>query len=268
MESEQVRNIPRPNELVIVQVNKIARFGAYCKLLEYNDAVAFMPLREVSSGWIKNIHEFLHQSQKLVCKVIFIDRAKGTIDISLKKVTPKDSKEKISAYNLERRLTALFQQAMRATKETDQEAATNLVRSEFGTFTNLVFNTTNNTEQFKNSQLSKKLKASLLKTIEASRKKREYRVSYIISLTDLDTMHGITEINSTLKEAESKGVAITYISAPKYKMDAEGENYDDAERKIKEAVETIKARTKGSLFSIEKEKLRKEKQDIISKAGV
>jgi len=268
MESEQIKITPRVNELVIAQVTKIARFGAYCKLPEYNDAVVFLPLREVSSGWIKNIHEFLHQGQKLVCKVIYIDRAKGTIDISLKKVTPKDSKEKISAYNLERRLTALFQQALRAAKETDQQLATDAVKSEFGTFTNLVFNATNNTDKFKNSKLSKKLKTTLLKTIEASRKKREYKVSYIISLTSLNMMHGITEINNALKEAESKGVTITYISAPKYKVDAEGENYDDAERKVKEAVETIKAMAKESTFSIEKEKLRKEKQDIISKAGV
>jgi len=268
MELEQIKIIPRVNELVIAQVTKIARFGAYCKLPEYNDTVVFLPLREVSSGWIKNIHEFLHQGQKLVCKVIYIDRAKGTIDISLKKVTPKDSKEKISAYNLEKRLAALFQQAIRAAKETDQQAAINTAKSEFETFTNLVFNATNDTDQFKNSKLSKKLKTSILKTVEASRKKREYRVSYIINLTTFNTKQGITEINNALKEAESKGVTITYISAPKYKMDAEGENYEDAERKIKEAVETIKTMAKESTFSIEKEKVRKEKQDIISKAGV
>lgn len=268
MEANQAKISPLPNELVIVQVTKIARFGAYCKLLEYNDTIAFLPLREVSSGWIKNIHEFLHQSQKLVCKIIYIDKAKGTIDISLKKVTPKDSKEKISAYNLERRLNALFLQAIKASKETEQQALINVAKSEFETFTNLVFNATNNSDKFKESKLPKKLKTTLLKIIEISRKKREYRVSYIISLTDLNTMHGTTEINSVLIEAEKKGVKISYISAPKYKMDAEGENYDDAEKKIKEAVEVIKTKAKNSIFSIEKEKLRKEKEDIISKAGV
>ncbi|MGH2510319.1 MAG: S1 RNA-binding domain-containing protein, partial [Ktedonobacteraceae bacterium] len=61
------RQTPRVGSLVIANVSKITKFGAYCKLPEYNDLEVFLPLREISSGWIKNIREFIHEGQKLVC---------------------------------------------------------------------------------------------------------------------------------------------------------------------------------------------------------
>ncbi|MGD0511465.1 MAG: S1 RNA-binding domain-containing protein, partial [Candidatus Micrarchaeaceae archaeon] len=114
MESQ---NTPRVGELVIANVAKISKFGAYCRLPEYNDLEVFLPIKEVSSGWIKNIREHIHEGQKLVCSVTFFDKEKGTIDISLKRVSPGNSKEKIRSYNLEKRLAALFLQALKISKE-------------------------------------------------------------------------------------------------------------------------------------------------------
>ena len=105
--------LPRQGGLVLVVVSKITNFGAYCKLIEFDNVEAFLPIREVSSGWIKNIREYIHDGQKLVCYVHGVDKEKGTIDISLKRVSPKDSKEKIRSYNLEKRLNALFAQTLK-----------------------------------------------------------------------------------------------------------------------------------------------------------
>ena len=79
--------VPRRGELVLVTVAKISNFGAYCRLIEYNNIEAFLPIREVSSGWIKNIREYIHEGQKLVCFVNNLDPDRGTIDVSLKKVS-------------------------------------------------------------------------------------------------------------------------------------------------------------------------------------
>ena len=58
--------MPKVGELVIATVSKISKFGAYCRLPEYNDLEVFLPIREISSGWIKNIREHIHEGQKLV----------------------------------------------------------------------------------------------------------------------------------------------------------------------------------------------------------
>ncbi len=255
---------PYPNTLVIAQVTKIMQFGAYCKLVEYNDLEAFLPLREISSGWIKNIHEFLHQGQKLVCKVTYIDRDKGTIDISLKKVTPKDSKVKINAYNLEHRLNSIFLQSVRSSGEDRQKAQlSQQALSEFGSYTALVQAATETSDAWKNSKLPKKLKDAILSIIDANRKKRKYEVAYIMKLSTSNTTSGVTELNSALLEAEKSGVNITYISAPRYHMEAQGKDYSDAESKIRAATELIGSKVKDSTLELEKEKLKKDKEGIL-----
>lgn len=262
MESQ---NIPKVGELVIANVTKISKFGAYCRLPEYNDLEVFLPIREVSSGWIKNIREHIHEGQKLVCSVTFYDKDKGTIDISLKRVSPGNSKEKIRSYNLERRLMALFQQAIKMTKEQpNKDALVNTATTEFGTYTNLVQNATNNTKEFGQSKLPQKLKDAIIKVLETNKKQKKYLVAYVATIYTYNTLSGASELKDLMKSIKDLGVDIKYIGAPKYRLLSEGEDYNEAEEKIKKAEQLVKEKLKKGVFEIEKEKLKKENEDILS----
>ncbi len=255
---------PRKGELVLVTVAKISNFGAYCKLIEYNNIEAFLPIREVSSGWIKNIREFIHEGQKLVCFVNNLDPVRGTIDVSLKKVSTKDSKEKIRAYNLEKRLSALFIQAVKNAGEIkNKDTITSFVTSEFQSYTSMVQEATTETAKFKDSKIPKKVKESLLKVLEQNRKERKYIVSYIANITTNDMMAGATRLTEAVNDIRSNGVKVLYLSAPKYKLIAEGKDYADAEGKIKAAEEAARKHIKDGTIIVEKEKLKKEKEDIM-----
>jgi translation initiation factor 2 subunit 1 len=257
------RSMPRPGELVIAQVSKIMQFGAYCKLLEYNGLEVFIPIREVSSGWIKNIHEFLHNGQKLVCKITYIDNQKGTIDASVKKVMPKESKDKLGTYNLEKRFALLVSKMIKdlgEEKQKDKIAAD--ISSEFGSYAQLYFDLTEGTARFDESRLPKKLKDSLKTFITEQNEKKRHKVLYVLEMAVEDTEDGITKINKALKNAESAGVEISYISSPKYRMVAEGKDYKDSEEKVKEAVNIIRAGLKGVEVNVEKEKIKKDKEGI------
>jgi translation initiation factor 2 subunit 1 len=268
MDQQNQQSIPKVGELVIVNVAKISKFGAYCRLLEYNDLEVFLPLREVSSGWIKNIREYIHEGQKLVCTVMFYDKEKGTIDISLKRVSPNASKEKTRSYNLEKRLTALFFQAIKMSKEqANKNAHISTALAEFGSYTNLVQNATNNTPEFAESKLPKKIKESILKVLEANKKQKRHIVSYMATLYTYNTLSGSTELNHLMEAIKALGVVVKYIGAPKYRFVAEGDDYSEAEEKIKKAELLIRERLDKGLFEMEKEKLRKEKEDIISTIG-
>lgn len=264
MAQEQMR-IPKAGDLVIAQITKIMPYGAYCKLLEYEGVDVFLPIKEVSSGWIKNIHEFIHEGQKIVCKVIFFDINHQTIDVSLKKVTPQETKTKTNTFNLEKRLGSLFSQAARASgMDAQKNELASLAISEFATYTNLVRNAADNTKEFEKSKLPKKVKESIKALIETGRKKKRYIVSYIMTLTTQDTRNGTTELRSILSEIKSKGVEVRYVSAPKYHLIAEGKDYADAEGKIRKATDVAEQKLKKGVFKVEKEKLKREKEDIMS----
>jgi translation initiation factor 2 subunit 1 len=261
--------IPLVGELVIASVTKISKFGAYCKLPEYNDLEVFLPTREVSSGWIKNIREHIHEGQKLVCSVIYHDKEKGTIDISLKRVSPSASKEKIRSYNLEKRLSAVFLQAVKTAKEQEnKEALIKTATTEFGTYTNLVQNATNSTNEFAQSKLPKKVKELILKELESKRKQKRFLVAYLATLYTFNTVSGASELRGIMSSIKELGVDVKYIGAPRYRLLAEGSDYASAEAKIKKAEMLVKDRLKKGVFELEKEKLKKEKEDIMSAISV
>ncbi len=256
---------PQPGTLAIATINKVMPFGAYCRLPEYNNMEVYLPIKEVSSGWIKNIHEFIHEGQSIVCKVVYYDKERQTTDISLKKVTPQERKEKQDSYSLEKRLNALFMRAIRAAGlEAQKTELSQKVIEEFTTYTNAARAAAQATPEFDKSKLPKKLKDALTQQIESSRKKKKYVVSYTMTLSSYDTMSGITEIKRIVSLIKQKGVNVKYISAPKYGLSAEGKDYADAEGKIKEAASIASASIKKGIFEIEKEKLKKDKEDILS----
>jgi translation initiation factor 2 subunit 1 len=257
--------LPRQGSLVIAVIGKITNFGAYCKLIEYSDIEAFLPIREVSSGWIKNIREYIHDGQKVVCYVHGLDKEKGTIDISLKRVSTKDSKEKIRSYNLEKRLSALFSQTIKKEKDIKgKEELPAIIIQEFRTYTNFMENALANTPEFANSNLPKKVKDAFIKALEQNRKQKRYFVSYIATISTYNTESGASELRSLMKEIKGTGVDLGYIGAPKYRLFAEGTDYVDAEAKIDKVREIISSKLKKGVFEIEKEKLKKEKEDIMA----
>ncbi len=258
------------NSLALAKIEKIMQFGAYCKLIEYNNADAYLPIREVSSGWIKNIHEFIHEGQTVVCRITYIDTEKGTIDISLKKVTSKESKDKMGAFNLENRLRALCQRAFKETKlpVPQRTEINNYIMATFNNYTNFVKALGEEGEskgEAEGIKVPKRFKEAVLRIIEASRQNKKYIVAYDLSMSTQDTMNGIDNIKDILQSINHEGVEISYVSAPKYKLVAEGADYTEAEEKIKRAASIIKSKLKNGSFNIEKEKLKKEKEDIMNR---
>ena len=212
--------LPRHGSLVIAVVGKITNFGAYCKLIEYGDIEAFLPIREVSSGWIKNIREYIHDGQKLVCYVHGVDKEKGTIDISLKRVSTKDSKEKIRSYNLEKRLTALFAQTLKREKEAKAKDELHRHDNQGVRHLHQLHGERRSTTRRSSSEskLPKKVKDAFVKALEQNRKQKRYFVSYIATITTYNTESGATELRSLMKEIKETGVELGYIGAPKYRL--------------------------------------------------
>lgn len=262
------RRMPYVGELVIARIEKVQQFNAHCRLIEYGDLDAFIPIREVSSGWIKNIHEFIHTGQIVVCKVIFIDNQKGTIDVSIKKVNSKDSKDKLNTYNLEKRLFALFQQAMKEAKVSPKEQKdeyNKYILATFNSFTRFIKDANDKAPSFDEAKLPKKLKETLARLIEASKKEGEHKVSYLLTLSVYNTQNGIGQIRQLLSDMEASHVEVDYIGAPRYRLTAEGPDYIAAEQYIQDATKLLKEKLKDGRFSIEKEKLKRKQIDIINR---
>ncbi len=228
------KSLPDVGEFVIIKITKIMPHGAYCRLAEYN-IDSYLPISEVSSGWIKNIHEFIKEGQQDVAKVIFIDPEKRSVDISLKKATAKDKKDKINDYGLEKRAEGIVTKAIAATKQEGNKQAiiTELAKyaKTYNELANAIFEGKDPLSGFKEKEFKQALYDLVAKTI----KPKTYTVAYNVDLTTTDTKAGINTIKDTLTGVEKEGVEVLYMGAPRYRFLASDSSYPKAEEKIKKA---------------------------------
>ncbi|TFK61357.1 translation initiation factor eIF2 alpha subunit [Pluteus cervinus] len=81
---------PEVDELVMVQVRQIAEMGAYVKLLEYDNTEGMILLSELSRRRIRSVQKLIRVGRNEVVVVLRVDKEKGYIDLSKRRVSSED----------------------------------------------------------------------------------------------------------------------------------------------------------------------------------
>src|SRR4030043_674660 len=92
------KEYPDEGELVIGTVAKVENFGAFITLDEYPGKEGFIHIAEIATGWVKRIRKHIREKQKVVCKVMHVDKIKNHVDLSLKRVNEHQKREKIQEW--------------------------------------------------------------------------------------------------------------------------------------------------------------------------
>ncbi len=100
---------PEEGELVVCTVQNVKNFGAFVTLDEYGNKEGFVHVRDVATGWVKYIRDYIREGQKVVCKVLGVDASKGHIDLSLKTVNEHQRREKIQQWKNETKAEKLLE---------------------------------------------------------------------------------------------------------------------------------------------------------------
>ncbi|MGC8710168.1 MAG: S1 RNA-binding domain-containing protein [Candidatus Micrarchaeia archaeon] len=248
------KELPENGEIVLVKIKKVMPFGAYCEFVEYKNIEAYLPIKEVAPGWIKNIHEFIREGQQAVAKVIFVDHEKRAVDISLKKVSKKEEKEKIDSYNTEKRSEKLFKQAIVAAKKEAQEAEIEkTLSSTFISYSEIIESVSEGKDI---GNVDSNFKSALSEIVAKNVKPKRYKVAYTAKILVYDTKDGINKIKKLLNDVSKLGVNVLYLGAPHYKFTSEDSNFPDAENRIKKAQDLLNKEIKsiGGVVELKKEK--------------
>jgi translation initiation factor 2 subunit 1 len=81
---------PEIESVVMVNVRNIADMGAYVSLMEYNNIEGMILLSELSRRRIRSIHKLIRVNRNEVVMVLRVDKDKGYIDLSKRRVSPED----------------------------------------------------------------------------------------------------------------------------------------------------------------------------------
>ncbi|VVB97926.1 Translation initiation factor 2 subunit alpha [uncultured archaeon] len=232
--------LPEENEFVLATIRKIMPYGAFCVLPEYGNAEAFLHVSEVASRWIKNIHEFISENQKVVVKVLRVDREKGQIDVSLRRVNEEEKRNKLESVKRGARSEKLLQLALAKAKSPMKvpELAAKLeeVHGEAYAALEAALDDDKALEQV---QIPDILKKEIIDIVRKSIKKAKVSVSAELTLRCFGA-DGISHIRKALAIEEPEA-AILYLGAPHYKLEVFAADYKEANKKLEKVIEKIRS---------------------------
>src|SRR3972149_2716036 len=106
---------PQRGELVFCTVQRITPYAAWCRLDEYSDAKTTLEgmihVSEVAGKWVKDIRDFVKTNKQYIAKVVYVDVQKGYVNLSLKKVSKVDKRQKVEGYRQSMKVENIMQQA-------------------------------------------------------------------------------------------------------------------------------------------------------------
>ena len=93
------RQFPELEEVVIVNVTQVGEMGAYVTLLEYDNIEGMIQLSELSRRRIRSIARLVRVNRTEIVMVLRVDKEKGYIDLSKRRVDPEDVAKCEDRYN-------------------------------------------------------------------------------------------------------------------------------------------------------------------------
>lgn len=231
------KGFPDFGEIVIVAVTRITPYSAMCKLEEYPGKEGMVHISEVSGKWVRDIRKFIKPNKTYVVKVMNVDRERGHIKLSLKRVARIDRTRKMQAYKREQKAEKILEKIAKKQKMTLDKVYEEIgfqLQEEFGE----IFNAFDLASRSEEALTSKGIKSKWAKIIHSIAKKSIQRKKVKIK-AELDIKSysgdGVDQIKKFLDNLTNKyGVNVKYISAPKYSVEVVSEDPKTAKKNLKE----------------------------------
>ncbi|MDR1954336.1 MAG: translation initiation factor IF-2 subunit alpha [Candidatus Methanoplasma sp.] len=256
----RAKGFPENGELVVCTVTSVKNFGAFVTLDEYDGKEGFVHVRDVATGWVKYIRDYIREGQKTVCKVLGVDSSKGHIDLSLKSVNDHQKREKIQQWKNENKAEKLVE-IIAERMSVSVDAAYDMFAKDllevyetlYGAFESAVAYPDDFNEEFFGEWTG-----TFIEVAKENVTPPFVEIDSVLEMTS-PAPNGIELIKKALmaglKAAEGANAVITSIGSPKYRVVVTASEYKDAEDIMKKV--TTKAMNEftaaGGVVSLKRE---------------
>jgi translation initiation factor 2 subunit 1 len=241
---------PEEDEVLLGTVTKLIGTSVFVQLEEYSKE-GVISFSEVAPGRIRNLRDYVRPGQKIVTKVLRVDKIHGHVDLSLRRVSAKEKKEVIELFNKEKEVRVLLGLVIKDKARLEQ--TTGKIREKMHLaelMTRLQENASEGMAQLEQFSLSHDEASAFILLITEKAKEKFVTVKTEL-LISTEAEDGIEKIRKLLSVP---GMDIKYLSAPHYLLSIKDKDYKEANKKLKEITDALSARAKelGCSFEIKK----------------
>lgn len=251
----------------MVNVRSIADMGAYVHLLEYNNIEGMILLSELSRRRIRSINKLIRVGRTEPVVVIRVDKDKGYIDLSKRRVSPEDIEKCTEIYSKAKAVNSILRHVAnilgyKSSEELEElykktawhfEAKTKKRGSSYDYFKQAV----QDPSMLDECNLDEKTKTTLLENIQQKLTQQAVKIRADIEVACY-TYEGIDAIKDSLRAGIAVGsedvpIRINLIAPPLYVMTTSTPEKADGLKLMEEACEVIKAKIEsvGGTFGIQ-----------------
>ncbi len=224
------QGFPEESELVLCTVTKVQYDSVFVNLNEYGK-LGVIHISEISPGRIRNIRDFVKEGRVIICKVLRVNEERGHIDISLRRVTEMQRREKGNAIKQEQKAEKILEGVAKKLK-TDIKRVYNEIAPKI--FKNYVYvfecfeDIVENKITLEKLGIYNKLADEITNVVKDKIKTKEVEIKGDLKI-EIYTGDGIDIIKEALKKNLNKNIDVTYAGAGTYNISVTAKNYKDAE---------------------------------------
>jgi translation initiation factor 2 subunit 1 len=243
---------PENGEIVICTVKKISFHSVFVTIEDYKYVEGMIHISEVSTGRIRNLRDYVKEGKRIVCKVLHINQRTGNIDLSLRRVGKNSMIEKLNDSKQEEKAEKLLEMVAGELKLKlpDMYKAFGFkvmeeYESMYGFFQDVV---SNGEKVMKEIGVPVNILKPLYVHITDKIKPEETHLGGILEIESYEE-NGVDTIKKILTNIEKKGGKVTYLGAPKYKIEFTSLDQKEAttglNTSIEESLAAIEKKGKG-----------------------
>ena len=234
------QGFPEESEIVLCTVTSVRYNSVFVNLNEYNHS-GMIHISEVSPGRIRNIRDYVKEGKVVICKVLRINKERGYIDLSLRRVNEGQRRAKVNEIKKEQKAEKIIEfvskKLKRDIKDVYKEVSDKVLKKY-----DLLYPCFEDVAEKKISleemDIPKKLAKELKEVIDQKIRPVEVSIKGNLKLVSYAT-NGVEIVKEALKKGTNKNIKISYIGGGKYSIKVKASDYKAAEKMLKESTEAI-----------------------------
>jgi len=250
------KGLPEKGEFVVCTISRVLPHCAFCKLDEYNNLEGMAHTSEMDRRWVRNMKTYLKVGRQIVCKIMDVNTYNNHINLSIRRVGEGSKRGKLAQWKNEKRADDLLAVFAKQNKIKDiYEKIEKKILEEYGLIFP-VFLEVSKGEDLLNDLIDKKIAGKLTEFIRKRISAPRIIISGKVSISS-KAQNGLELIKKAVKESISLAkkdkakLEIKYISAPKYNLKLEADDYKEADKILSDILKNLE-KTKDLEVSFKK----------------
>jgi translation initiation factor 2 subunit 1 len=244
------KGYPEEGEFIICTISNVLPHAVFADLDEYDKKEGMIHTSEMDRRWVRNMKVYLKIGRQLVCKVMDVDKEKGQINLSIRRVGEGQRRSKLQTWKNEKRADDLLQFFAKKNKQDIEDLYKkfdeNIISNYDGIYPFMLEVTRLGEETLKELNIQSKIAHELFDLIKQRIKIPKAEINGELHMHSIKG-DGLNAIKKAVKEIETIAknndyeVTINYMGAPKYQIKISADHKKKAEQASEDIVSKLQS---------------------------